>query len=69
MAREVLPYAADAWYLPDRMKIGYEINFSRCFFVLKPMRTLEEIGADILKLTKESEGMLSDIIELGARKR
>ena len=26
--REVLPYAADAWYQPDRVKIGYEISFN-----------------------------------------
>ena len=29
LKREVLPYAADAWYQPDRVKVGYEISFTR----------------------------------------
>ena len=27
LEKEVLPYAADAWYLPGQAKIGYEISF------------------------------------------
>ena len=50
LAREVLPYAPDAWYLPEQVKIGYEISFTRHFYKPKPMRTLEEIRADILAL-------------------
>ena len=48
--REVLPYAPDAWYFPEQVKIGYEISFTRYFYKPKPMRTLEEIRADILAL-------------------
>ena len=29
LTREVLPYAPDAWYRPDTVKIGYEISFNR----------------------------------------
>ena len=43
LRREVLPYAADAWYRPDSVKVGYEISFNRYFYQLQPMRTLEEI--------------------------
>ena len=50
LGREVLPYAADAWYQPDSVRIGYEISFTRYFYKPQPMRTLEEIGADILAL-------------------
>ena len=32
LRREVLPYAADAWYQPDSVKIGYEISFTRYFY-------------------------------------
>ena len=60
--REVLPYAADAWYQPDSVKIGYEISFNRYFYKPQPMRTLEEIRADILALEQETEGLLYDII-------
>ena len=48
LRREVLPYAADAWYRPERVKIGYEISFNRYFYKPEPMRSLEEIRADIL---------------------
>ena len=48
LGKEVLPYAPDAWYLPSQVKVGYEISFTRHFYRPKPMRTLEEIRADIL---------------------
>ena len=62
LAREVLPYAPDAWYLPEQVKIGYEISFTRHFYKPKPMRTLEEIRADILALEQETEGLLEGIL-------
>ena len=62
LRREVLPYAVDAWYRPDSVKIGYEINFNRYFYKPKPMRTLEEIRADILALEKEAEGLLDEVL-------
>ena len=42
LRREVLPYAADAWYRPDSVRVGYEISFNRYFYKPQPMRTLEE---------------------------
>ena len=62
LRREVLPYAADAWYQPDRVKIGYEISFNRYFFEAEPMRTLAEIRSDIIALEKETEGLLGEIV-------
>ena len=62
LRREVLPYAADAWYWPDSVKVGYEISFTRYFYKPKPMRTLAEIRADILALEKETEGLIEEII-------
>lgn len=66
LRREVLPYAPDAWYVPDSVKVGYEISFTRYFYKPQPLRTLEEIRADILALEKETEGLLSEIIGRGA---
>jgi type I restriction enzyme M protein len=60
--REVLPYAPDAWYMADGVRIGYEISFTRHFYKPQPMRTLEEIRADILALEKETEGLLEEIV-------
>jgi type I restriction enzyme M protein len=60
--REVLPHAPDAWYVPDSVKIGYEISFTRYFYKPQPLRTLEEIRADILALERETEGLLQQIL-------
>ncbi|MCS6997464.1 MAG: SAM-dependent DNA methyltransferase, partial [Casimicrobiaceae bacterium] len=60
--REVLPHAPDAWYDPDSVKIGYEISFNRYFYKPQPLRTLEEIRADILALERETAGLLDEII-------
>ena len=67
LRREVLPYAANAWYAPVRVKIGYEISFTRHFYKPPPMRTLEEIRADILALAKETDGLLDDLLKVGAK--
>jgi type I restriction enzyme M protein len=67
LRREVLPYAADTWYDPARIKIGYEISFTRYFYKPQPLRTLEEIRGDILALKTETEGLLEEIIGGGSR--
>ena len=67
LRREVLPHAPDAWYVPDSIKTGYEISFTRYFYKPQPLRTLEEIRADILALEQETEGLLSEIIGGGSR--
>lgn len=60
--REVLPHAPDAWIAMDATKIGYEISFARYFYQPTPLRTLEQIRADILKLEQQTEGLLHKII-------
>ncbi|AET65216.1 type I restriction-modification system subunit M [Methanothrix harundinacea] len=60
--REVLPHVPDAWIDETSAKIGYEISFTRYFYKPTPLRTLEEIRADILSLEKETEGLLDEII-------
>jgi type I restriction enzyme M protein len=65
--REVLPHASDAWVDESATKIGYEINFNRYFYKPQPLRTLEEIRADILAVERESEGLLAEIIGGGGR--
>ena len=62
LRREVLPYAEDAWYVAKSVKIGYEISFNRYFYKPEPMRTLEEIGADILAVERETEGLLGGLV-------
>ncbi len=60
--REVLPHVPDAWIDESATKIGYEISFTRYFYKPQPLRTLEEIRADILALEKETEGLLGEIV-------
>ena len=62
LRREVLPYAADAWYQPASVRIGYEVSFTRYFYKPQPMRTLQEIRADILALEQETEGLFAEIM-------
>ena len=61
--REVLPYTPDAWIKEDTTKIGYEISFTRHFYQPQPLRTLDEIRADILAVEKEAEGLLDELLK------
>ena len=60
--RETLPYAPDAWIDDSKTAVGYEIGFNRHFHKPKPLRTLEEIEADIRALEKETGGLLDDLL-------
>ncbi|MBN1618746.1 SAM-dependent DNA methyltransferase, partial [Candidatus Dojkabacteria bacterium] len=61
--REVLPYVPDAWIDTSKTKIGYEINFNKYFYKYQPLRDLDEIRADILKIEEETDGLLNRILE------
>ena len=63
---EVLPYTPDAWVKDGSAKIGYEISFTRHFYKPQPLRTLDEIRADILAVQKESEGVLDGLLTGGS---
>jgi type I restriction enzyme M protein len=62
ICREVLPHVPDAWYDPANVKTGYEVSFTRYFYKPQPLRTLEEIRADIIALEKETDGLLGEIL-------
>ena len=62
LRREVLPYAPDAWYRPDSVKTGYEINFTRHFYKPKPMRPLAEIRGDILATRRQADALLASLV-------
>lgn len=66
LQREVLPYTPDAWYDEGSVKIGYEISFTRHFYKSQPLRTLEEIRADILAVERETGGLLAAIVGVGS---
>ena len=60
--REVLPYTPDAWIDESANKIGYEVSFTRQFYKPQPLRTLDQIRADIVELEKKTEGLLGEIV-------
>lgn len=47
MEREVLPFAPDVTWDEEAAKVGYEIPFKRVFYRPTPVRSLEEIDADV----------------------
>lgn len=61
--REVKPHVPDAWMDRSKDKVGYEINFTKYFYKYKPLRSLDEIKADILALEGETEGLLKEILD------
>jgi type I restriction enzyme M protein len=61
--KEVKPHVPDAWIDHGKTKVGYEINFTKYFYLYKPLRSLTDIREDILALEKETDGMIKAIIQ------
>ena len=53
---------AGAWIEKGKTQIGYEISFNRHFYKPQPLRTLEEIRADIDSVREEAEGVLDGVL-------
>ena len=62
--REVKPHVEEAWINMETTKIGYEISFNKYFYQHKPLRSLDEVTADILQLESESDGLIREILKL-----
>ncbi len=60
-AREVLPHVPDAWIDHDKTKIGYEIPFTRHFYVYAPPRPLAEIDAELRDLESQIQKLLGEV--------
>lgn len=65
--REVRPHVADAWIALDKTQIGYEISFNKYFYQHKPLRSLEEVTAEILQLEQETKGLLKRLVSFGGQ--
>ena len=59
--REVLPHAPDAWIDHEKTKVGYEIHFSRHFYIFDPPRSLQAIDADLRASTSRIREMLDEL--------
>lgn len=62
--REVQPHVPEAWINLDATKIGYEISFNKYFYKHTPLRSIEAVTADILALEQQSDGLITDILNL-----
>lgn len=60
--REVRPHVDEAWIAIDKTVIGYEISFNKYFYQHKPLRSLEEVTAEILALEAETDGLLKQLV-------
>ncbi|SMN01579.1 Type I restriction-modification system, DNA-methyltransferase subunit M [uncultured Candidatus Thioglobus sp.] len=60
--REAKPHLPNSWMDRSKDKIGYEINFSKYFYQYKPLRSLQDITQDLLKLDKEIEGTMQETL-------
>lgn len=63
-AREVLPFAPDAWIDKKKSKVGYEIPFTRYFYKYEAPRPSAEIMAEIMDLETELSGSLEEVFDL-----
>ncbi|MFI2662595.1 type I restriction-modification system subunit M [Micromonospora carbonacea] len=61
LRREVLPHVPDAWIDHEKTKTGYEIPFTRHFYVYKPPRPLAEIDAELKALEAEIQALLGEV--------
>ena len=61
-AREVLPHVPDAWIDRDKTKRGYEIPFTRHFYVYQPPRRLEELDSELKVLGVDVQRLLQEIM-------
>jgi type I restriction enzyme M protein len=63
MRREVLPFVVDAGVDESKTKIGYEIPFTRHFYVYTAPRALEDIDAEIKELEQGILDLLREVTE------
>jgi type I restriction enzyme M protein len=59
--REVLPHAPDAWIDLEKTKIGYEIPFTRHFYVFEQLRDLSAIDAELKECTDRIKVMIEGL--------
>lgn len=60
-AREVLPYAPDAWIDHSKTKVGYEIPMTRYFFEYQAPEAVEDIVARITALEQDISAGLAEL--------
>jgi type I restriction enzyme M protein len=62
LSKEVHPYVPDAWIDHNKTKIGYEIPFTRQFYVYSPPRPIVEIRAEINEIEKLIQETMKNLL-------
>ena len=64
-AREVLPYAPDAWMDKNKTKVGYEIPMTRYFYEYCAPEQVDNILSRIIGLEEEISASLKELLHRG----
>lgn len=61
LQEEIHPYVPDAWIDHTKTKIGYEIPFTRHFYVYTPPRPVAEIAAEVRELEDQIQDWMKGL--------
>lgn len=61
LEREIRPYVTDAWIDHAKTKLGFEIPFTRYFYVYTPPRPVKEIAAEIKDIEGQIQNWMKDL--------
>jgi type I restriction enzyme M protein len=61
LRENIVPYASDAWVDHSKTKIGYEIPFTRQFYIYSPPRPVEEIRNEIENVEKQILQLMGEL--------
>ena len=61
LEKEIHPYVPDAWIDHTKTKVGFEIPFTRQFYVYTPPRPVDEIASEIRDLETRIQGWMKDL--------
>lgn len=64
MQKEVLPYAPDAYYEPEKVVVGYELSFTKYFYKPVELHPIADITTDIESIESRLKGILADILNV-----
>lgn len=62
LENEIRPYVPDAWIDHTKTRIGFEIPFTRQFYVYTPPRPVAEIAAEIKDLEAQIQSWMSGLL-------
>lgn len=59
---EIRPYVPDAWIDHAKTKVGFEIPFTRQFYLYTPPRPVAEIAAEVKDLEQQIQGWMNGLM-------